>query len=142
MYCDPQELNSVLYEELQEAITRGDTELVVTHINDAMAYVQAKLSQKYNMVEEFAKRGNQRNSLIVKYVKDIAVYFCYDLTETMPTKRMKAYDDAVKFLDDAKQGNIVIAGLSAAPVEPLTNHSGVTAYGGNKKRKNSLFGTS
>jgi phage gp36-like protein len=138
MYCEPQELNSVLYEELQEAITRGDTELVVTHLNDAMAFVQSKLSQKYDMVEEFAKRGNQRNSLIVKYVKNIAVYFCYDLPETMPTKRMKAYDDAVKFLDDAKQGNIVIAGLSPAPVVPVTNQAGVTTWGGNKKRNNSL----
>ena len=77
----------------------------------------------------------------MKYLKDIAVYYCYDLPETMPTKRMKAYDDAVKFLDDAKRGDILIAGLSAAVLPPITDHGkGVTTWGGQKKRINSMYG--
>jgi phage gp36-like protein len=140
MYLDPAELNKVLYEELQEAITRGDAEIVSTHINDAMAFVQSKLSQKYDLVAEYAKRGKQRHSLIVKYVRDVAVYYCYDLAETVPMKRNKAYDDAVKFLDDAKKGDIIIAGLDPVVITPSENNTGVTTWGGNKKRINSMYG--
>lgn len=140
MYLDPSELNKVLYEELQEAITRGDSEIVSTHINDAMAFVQSKLSQKYNLLSEYGKRGRQRHSLIVKYVRDIAVYYCYDLAETVPMKRIKAYDDAVKWLDDAKRGDIVIAGLDLVVITPTSNTTGATTWGGQKKRINSIYG--
>jgi phage gp36-like protein len=141
MYLNPTELNSVLYEELQEAITRGDDTLVQTHINDAMAFVESKLSQKYNVQTEYAKRGKQRHSLIVKYVRDIAVYYCYDLAETIPAKRVKAYDDAVKFLDDAKRGDIVISGLDTAEQPSVTDSAtGVTTWGGQRKRINSFYG--
>ena len=58
-YLDPTELSSVLYDELQEAITRGDNDIAISHINEAMAYIQAKLSQKYDMIAEYALRGKQ-----------------------------------------------------------------------------------
>ena len=139
-YLDPADLNSVLYDELQEAITRGDNDIVIEHINEAMAFIQSKLGQKYNMTLEFTKRNKERNGLVVKYTKDIAVYYCYDLAETMPTKRMKAYDDAVKFLDDAKRGDMVIVGLELVVATPTDSASGVTAWGGQKKRINSMYG--
>jgi phage gp36-like protein len=139
MYLDPADLSTILYEELQEAITRGDDDIVMVHINEAMAFVQSKLSQKYDIAAEYQTRGKQRNNLLVKYLKDIAVYYCYDLPETMPTKRMKAYDDAVKFLDDAKNGNIVITGLLPAPTVVIDSKLGVTAWGSAKKRVNNMF---
>ncbi len=139
MYIEAIEMKSVVYPEIQTAITRGDNSLVNEYINEAMAFVQSKLSTKYDMIGEFAKTGTNRNVLLVKYVKDIAAYFTYAATETMPAKRAKAYDDAVEVLNQALKGQIVIAGLATAPETPvLPEKLNTIAFGGNAKRYNTL----
>lgn len=117
MFITASELNSTLYPEIQAAIARNQTTIVELHINEAIGFVESKLATKYAIREEMQKTGNDRHPLLLKYVKDIAVYFLYDLPETIPAKRVKAYDDAVRFLDDCVKGNALLAGVNPAPTE-------------------------
>lgn len=118
MFIVTNELNSSIYPEIKQAIARGQEDIVNIHINEALAYMQSKLITKYDIVAEFAKQGDARHPLLLKYAKDIAIYFLYDLPETIPAKRVKAYMDAEKWLDDVAKGFAVIAGVNPPPVDP------------------------
>ncbi len=132
MYLTATELNSSLYPEIQAAISRGQTLIVDLHINEALAYVQSRLSVKYDIEAEFAKTGADRNNLLLKFTKDIAIYYLYDLPETIPDKRVKAHDD------DIVKGRAVLAGVPKALIEDESNNGGTISYGSEEKRYNRL----
>lgn len=137
-YLTATELNSSLYPEIQAAISRGQTTTVELHINEALAYVQSRLSVKYDIEAEFQKTGADRNNLLLKFTKDIAIYYLYDLPETIPNKRVKAYDDAIDFFDDVVKGRAVLAGVLKATSEDDSNNGGTISYGSEEKRYNRL----
>lgn len=140
-YLSASELNSSLYPEIQMAISRGQSLTVELHINEALSYIQSKLSVKYDIETEFQKTGAERNNLLLKFAKDIAIYYLYDLPETIPDKRVKAYDDAVKFLDDVVKGKALLVGIPKAVIDledEQANLGGTIAYGSNRKRDNDL----
>ncbi|MFC0182528.1 Protein of unknown function [Pseudarcicella hirudinis] len=115
-YVTTTDLNAALYEEIQQSISRDNSNPPETAINNAMDLVAAKLSLRYNIAAEFAKTGDSRNSLLVMYVRDIAIYFLYKLPESVPAKRKFAYEEAISFLLECQQGLSVIQGLDPAPV--------------------------
>lgn len=117
MFLTSTDLNSSLYPEIKQAIARGQEDIVNIAINQALSYVESRLRAKYDITGEFAKEGDARHPLLMKYSKDIAIYYLYDLPETVPLKRIKAYDDAVKWLDDLVRGYAVLAGVPPAPEE-------------------------
>lgn len=137
-YLTATELNTSLYPEIQAAIIRGQSTIIELHINEALAYVQSRLSVKYDMDAEFAKTGADRNNLLLKFTKDIAIYYLYDLPETIPDKRIKAYDDAIAFFDDVVKGRAVLAGVPKAVIEDDPNNGGTISYGSEQKRYNRL----
>lgn len=117
MFLTTEDLNSSLYPEIRQAISRGLEATVLLHINEALSYIESRLRAKYNISGEFAKTGDDRHPLLIKYTKDIAIYFLYDLPETIPAKRLKAYEDAVKWLDDLVRGYAVLPGVPPAPAD-------------------------
>lgn len=137
-YLTATELNSSLYPEIQSAISRGQTTTVELHINEALAYVQSRLSVKYDIEAEFQKTGADRNNLLLKFTKDIAIYYLYDLPETIPDKRVKAYDDAIAFFDDIVKGRAVLAGVPKPVIEDESNNGGTISFGSEEKRYNRL----
>ena len=137
-YLTATELNSSLYPEIQAAISRGQTTTVELHINEALTYVQSRLSVKYDMEAEFAKTGAARNNLLLKFTKDIAIYYLYDLPETIPDKRTKAYNDAVAFFDDVGRGRTILAGIPPAPENSESANAGTVSFGSEEKRYNRL----
>ena len=76
-------------------------------INSALVQVRGYLKGKYDIAAEFSKTGTARNSLLVTYVKDIAVwhfiYICH--VNTSIEERAKRRDDAVKDLMKAQKGD-------------------------------------
>lgn len=137
MFVTASELNSSIYPEIKQAIARGQEDVVNIHINEALSYIQSKLIAKYDIVAELAKEGDARHPLLLKYAKDIAIYYLYDLPETIPAKRVKAYMDAEKWLDDVAKGYAVIAGVDPAPVDPdAPQQLGSGQFGSFVKRNN------
>jgi phage gp36-like protein len=139
MFLQATELNSSLYPEIQRAISRSETDLVNMHINEALGMIESKLAVKYDIVAEFQKRDGNRHPLLIKCAKDIAIYYLYDLPETIPQKRVKAFDDCMKWLSDLAAGNAVLPGVDPAPIEN-TNVlvAGNISSGSELKRDNRL----
>ena len=138
-YLTAAELNTSLYPEIQSAISRGQSTTIELHINEALSFVQAKLSTRYDMIAEFQKTGADRNNLLLKFIKDIAIYYLYDLPETIPSKRVKAHDDAIDFINDLVKGQAVLAGVPPAQTDDdTTTIGGTISYGSEQKRNNRL----
>lgn len=121
MFITSADLNTSIYPEIRQAISRGQETIVDHHINEALSYIESRLRAKYDITAEFEKTGTDRHPLLLKYTKDIAVYYLYDLPETIPAKRVKAYEDAVKWLDDVVRGYAVLAGVAPAPEDDNTS---------------------
>jgi Protein of unknown function (DUF1320) len=117
MFLTTQDLDTSIYPEIKQAIARNQADIVNVHINEALSFIQSRLLTKYDIAAEFAKNGDARHPLLLKYAKDITVYYLYDLPESIPAKRVKAYMDAEKWLDDLNKGFAVLAGVAPAPVD-------------------------
>lgn len=136
MFIEATDLNSSMYPEIQQAISRGQEALVNQAINEALSYIQSRLATKYDIVAEFAKTDSARHPLLMKYAKDIAIYYLYALPENIPLKRVKAYEDAVKWLDDLNNGMALLAGVNPAPSETTESITGNIQSGTEEKRSN------
>ena len=136
MFLQASELDSTIYPEVKQAISRGQTDIVNLHINEATALIQSRLIKKYDIVPELQKTGNDRHPLLLKYCKDIAIYFLYDQAESIPAKRVKAYDDAIVWLKDLASGQAVLAGVPDAPVEETATPATNAQFGSTEKRNN------
>lgn len=74
MYLEIEELKTHAYDEEIGAIIRGDETIAYACIDMAIEFVSSKLMKHYKIDEIFATRGDARNPLILKYVKDIAIW--------------------------------------------------------------------
>ena len=136
MYLTTEELTSGIHAESLTAITRGDTAKPAQAIDDAMALVRSYLSVRYDIETEFAKQpGDQRDSMTVKLVRDIALYYCYEASSpvNMPETRKDAYDNAVRFLERVQAEKANMTGLARLDAATGSNY---VKHGGNTKRRN------
>ena len=136
MYLTTEELTDGIHAESLTAITRGDDTKPTKAIADAMAMVRSYLCVRYDIDAEFAKQpGQGRDSMTVKLVRDIAIYYCYEGSSpvNMPETRKEAYDNAVKFLERVQAEKANMYGLTRLDGSKGSNY---VKYGGNKKRRN------
>ena len=136
MYISVEELTSGIHSEALAAITRGDNTKAVQAIEDAMAMVRSYLCVRYDIDAEFAKQpGQGRDSMTVKLVRDIAIYYCYEGSSpvNMPESRQKSFDDAVAFLKSVQAEKAAMPGLVRLDGSKGSNY---VKYGGNRKRRN------
>ncbi len=135
MYLNLEDLKKGMYGEILNVITRS-ADNANQAISDAMAEVESYLCARYDMKTEYAKTGDQRSEMVVKIVRDIALYNCYNISNpvNMPESRRNTYKDAVAYLKEVQAERASVAGLVR-----LTGTSGSSSYvvfGGNAKRKN------
>jgi phage gp36-like protein len=136
MYLNKTDIEGAgMYPEILETISRED-EHITTAIEEAMGEVAAYLQARYDIEAEFDKTGTNRHNLIVKIVRDIAIYNIYNISSpvNMPEIRVQLYKDRIAFLKDVMAEKAVIKGLSR-----LTDPKGGSSYirfGGNKPRTN------
>lgn len=136
MYITTEELTDGIHAESLTAITRGDTGKAAQAIEDAMALVRSYLSVRYDIDAEFAKQpGQGRDSMTVKLVRDIALYYCYEASSpvNMPETRKDAYDNAVRFLERVQAEKANMYGLTRLDGSRGSNY---VKHGGNRKRHN------
>jgi phage gp36-like protein len=136
MYLNKTDIEGAgMYPEILETISRED-EHITTAIEEAMSEVAAYLQARYDIDLEFQKTGTNRHNLIVKIVRDIAIYNIYNISSpvNMPEIRVQLYKDRIAFLKDVMAEKAVIKGLRR-----LTDPKGGSSYirfGGNKPRTN------
>jgi phage gp36-like protein len=114
MYVTKEELKSNIYPEIVNMIESGDGQTVDIHINTALNTVSSKLAKYYQIDAEFQKTDNERNSLLVNAIKDIAIYHLYSSVESITNLRVKRYEQAIEFLKEVQSGKTVLWGVPLA----------------------------
>lgn len=106
MYIEIEELKTHCHETELRAIIQGDETIALACIDMAIEFATTKLMKDYNVSEIFAKTGNERNPLLVKIVKDIAVWEIIGLSNPnidYADKKFR-YEQAVNWLNAVYKG--------------------------------------
>lgn len=74
MYLEISELKTHAYDEEIKAIIENDETIALASINAAIAFAQSKLAKAHDIEQVFAQRGSDRNPLLLKIIKDIAIW--------------------------------------------------------------------
>jgi len=93
------DLKSELYEEVLESITRGDDTRIDTAIGLALGEAQNFLGIKYDVDDIYSKVGAERNTTVLRLIKDIAVFRLYGVLESTPEDIQTRYDSARRDLE-------------------------------------------
>ena len=137
MYLEQTDIEKGIYPEVLNVLSRNP-ENISNAIKEAMSEVSAYLSARYDITGEYAKSGTQRNTLIMKLVRDIALYNCYNISNpvNMPASRENRYKGVIAFLKDVQAERAGIDGMERLDSSTGTG-SNYLKFGGNAKRKNS-----
>ena len=135
MYLQPEDLERGARGE-HIAVVARTVENMNQAITEAQSEVESYLTARYDIRAEFAKTGDSRLPMVVKLVRDIALYncFCIGSPVSMPESRVTAYNNAIRYLKEVQAERASIDGLTR-----LTGPTGTSSYvsfGGNKKRNN------
>ncbi len=137
MYLQQSDIEKGIYPEVLNVLSRNP-ENIANAIAEAMSEVASYLNSRYNIAEEYIKTGTSRNTMIIKLVRDIALYNCYNISNpvNMPESRVQKYKDTISYLKDVQAEKASIEGLIRLDSSSGTGSSYIR-FGGNKKRNNS-----
>jgi phage gp36-like protein len=113
MYLNSDDLKKGIRGEVLTVITR-DEQNATQAIAEAQAEVEGYLMARYDIATELAKNpDDERVILVVKLVRDVALYNCYNISApvNMPENRVKTYENTIKFLRDCQAEKASIPGL-------------------------------
>ena len=131
--------------EVLTAITRSSennvNSIAVQSIEEAQSEVAGYLSARYDIQSEFEKtpESADRVTMVVKLVRDIAIYNCHQFSApvNMPETRIRAYENALKFMRDVQAEKAGIPGLKRLNETPGGSvSSSYIQFGGGTKRNN------
>jgi len=136
MYLELDDLRKGAYEETLRVLQREEQNAEQA-INDAIGEIKPYLSSIYDMDKEFSLVGEQRNKLILKFTRDIAIYniYCISHPSSMNETRRLKYEDAISFLQKASQQKVIINDLPRL-AEPITGGNYSISGGGRTRRSN------
>lgn len=124
-FIELEDYDSTLHAEILDALVRNDEAVIEQCENDAIAEMKGYLSGRYDTDAIFARRGSERNNLILMYAKDIAVYhlFCLHNPYKMSKVRQDRYDRAMEWLRQVSAGKISIADADRLPEDDQRKNS-------------------
>ena len=101
------ELYTHLYDEIVDNISRKDNSTPLHSIEAAVSEAKGYLSQ-YDTDKIFSAVGNERNKLLLLFIKDLAVwhFVCLGNTCTDMELREKRYNRAIAWLKGVQKGDI------------------------------------
>lgn len=145
------DLDTHLYEDQINEISRNDTAITQAAIDSAIIEMKGYLSPQYDVATIFNATGSNRNPLVLTFCKDIAIW--HFITVACPDvefeHRKDRYQRAIQWLRDIHTRRIPVD----LPLKPIatgqptgdTTHSGgyggfngSMAWGSNRKRNNRL----
>lgn len=137
-YLTAAEISTHLYTGVVNEINRDDTTILDLAIAAAMAEASGYLTA-YDMEAIFNATGNERNPILLLYIKDITVWHYIQLSNPSVEMqlRLKRYEQAIKFLEKVQSGktNPALPYLSTPPAGETMSY---LKYGGNDKRINNF----
>lgn len=131
-YITIEELKTHAYNEQISAIIREDEDIALISIDIGILYAEGKLSKDYDTEEEFSKTGSDRHQLLVKYIKDIAIWELIGLSSPSIdySDKKYRYELAISWFDD------VYNGMPVKLPRKKTNESSSFKMTSNPKRQN------
>lgn len=135
MYLDKSDIEAGIQPEILSVISRSDDN-INTAIKEAVAEVGSYLRARYDIDSEFLKTGSARNILVVKWVRDIAIYNIYVRSNpvNMPEAQENTYKNIISSLVKVQSEKSSIEGMDRISDE--VSGSSYLKYGGNPKRNN------
>lgn len=117
MFVSTEEIESCIYPHVMDEIVNSDRSIVLENINVAVSIVRGYLSKRYDVTEIFAAEGDNRNPLVVEFVKVIAVWHLIKLcnNELIYDQWKDRYDRALDFLKDVADDKSAVE-IEGAPL--------------------------
>lgn len=136
-YLTKAELNTHAKSEEIETIINGDETIALACIDIAIEYATSKLLKQYNTEEIFLTTGDQRNPLLLKIVKDIALWELIGLANPNIDYNDKKfrYEQAVDWLESVYKGMPTTLPLKEVPEGEVADTTSFT-YHSNAPREN------
>ena len=135
-FLTPQELETHLYKEHIEVISREDTTILSAAIDAAVSEAKGYLAA-FDRDRIFTATGGQRNALLLIFVKDIAVWHFVNLCNagTDLSLRQDRYDRAIAWLKAVQKGDVSpdLPRLDADG-DGQADMAGAVPFGSNPKR--------
>lgn len=107
-YVTPQEITTHLGAAQISAISDGDDTALEFAIDAAIKEAKGYL-QAFDIATELAKTGANRNSLLMLFIKDLAVWHFVNIcnVNTSMELRENRYNRAVAWLKEVQKGNVI-----------------------------------
>lgn len=134
-YLEPEEITTHLYAGVITEINRDDQNNLVRAISAAIDEAKSYLNA-YDNNAIFSANGDERNQILLLYIKDITVWHYIQLSNPAVDMelRLKRYEQAIKFLEKIQSGKAnPLLPYPAAP--PPGETQSYLKYGGNTKRE-------
>lgn len=130
------DLESHLYEENIDVITREDDDLVTAAIDAAIGEAKGYLGA-YDTESIFGETGSSRNALLLLFCKDIAVWHLVVLCNAGAdlALRQDRYERAITWLKGVQKGDIT-TDLEKAVDDDDEETGAIIRYGSNEQRTN------
>jgi phage gp36-like protein len=135
MFITTDEFNTHIYQEIIDAVSREDEDILQASIDAALSEMKGYLSD-YNIDEIFSATGDDRHPLLLTFVKDITVWHFLNLANPSADLELRKvrYERAVDWLRGVQKGNIV----PDLPVKESEDGEqvGSIRFGSNTQREN------
>lgn len=109
----PEDYKIASRDEVVKAIVRQDLTAIELAANAAVEEMWGYLSGRFDVDAIFAAVGAARNTLLVMFGADIALYHLYSglSKQQMPEEKKARYDRAIEWLQGVRSGDIEPKGL-------------------------------
>lgn len=115
-FINQDDYNSVIHQEILEAVIRNDYTILEVIEEQAISEMSGYLASRYDVDSIFDKTGDDRNSLILMFAKDITLYHLHAIYNPVkfPMIRKDRYEQAIEWLRQVRDGEINPTGLPLA----------------------------
>lgn len=131
-FLTPEELNTHIYDDVRDAISESDNAKVAAAIRASIAEAEGYMS-RYDTEAILAKAGDERDPILLMYLKDIAVWHFLVLANPGVDLELREnrYKSAVGWLTKVQGGKVVPKGW---PLNEPAEKQSYFQYGSNPRR--------
>ena len=134
MFITDTDYDATIHTEILGVLTRNNPTVKQTAEREAIGLASSYLNGKFDCATIFNQTGDNRNPVILMFVKDIAIYNMHSIhnPRAIPDIRVKRYDDAIEWLKSLNKDQ-----ANPVNLERSTNkYKDDIQYGSNPKRQN------
>lgn len=108
-FVNPEDYDSSIHDEILHAVIRDDEAIVEIAEDQAISEMKGYLQSKFDVNAIFSAIGDARNSLILMFVKDIALYHIHSIHNPVQFSQIRKdrYDRAIEWLKAVQKGQII-----------------------------------